>query len=75
VPLSSQPAAGLLLVSFEPTAPAQISPRRSKRTQRGDDAASRHALEDELRATRAELQSTIEQMDSVVEKQRAANEK
>jgi two-component system CheB/CheR fusion protein len=78
VPLSSQPAAGLLLVSFEPaaepTAPAQISPRRSKRAQRGDDAASRHALEEELRATRAELQSTIEQMDSAVEQQKAANE-
>jgi two-component system, chemotaxis family, CheB/CheR fusion protein len=78
VPLSSQPAAGLLLVSFEPaaepTAPAQISQRRSKRIQRGDDAASRHALEEELRATRSELESTIEQMDSAVEQQKAANE-
>lgn len=77
-PLPSQPAAGLLLVSFEPTAeptaPAQISLRRSKRAKDGGDAASRHALEEELRATRAELQSTIEQMNSAVEAQKAANE-
>ena len=77
-PLPSQPAAGLLLVSFEstvePTAPAQISPRRSKRAKQGGDVANRHALEEELRATRAELQSTLEQMDSVVEEQKAANE-
>jgi two-component system, chemotaxis family, CheB/CheR fusion protein len=70
-PLSSQPAAGLLLVSFEPTAEptahTQISPRRSKRAKHGGDA-------EELRATRAELQSTIEQMDGVVEQQKAANE-
>jgi two-component system CheB/CheR fusion protein len=77
-PLASQPAADLQLVSFEPTAeptaPTQISPRRSKRTKHGDDAASRRALEEELRATRAELQSTIEQMDSAIEQQTAANE-
>ena len=76
--LASQPTAGLLLVSFEPSAepkaPAQISQARSKRATHGGDAASRRALEEELRATRAELQTTIEQMDSVVEQQKAANE-
>lgn len=76
--LASQPTTGLLLVSFEPSAepkaPAQMSRGRSKRATQGGDAASRHALEEELRATRAELQTTIEQMDSVVEQQKAANE-
>jgi hypothetical protein len=53
----------------------QISPRRSKRAKHGDDVASRHTLEEELRATRAELQSTIEQMDGVVEQQKARMKK
>jgi two-component system CheB/CheR fusion protein len=74
-PLPSQPTAGLLLASFEPTvAPTARAPMTARRGKHGDDAASHHSLEEELRATRAELQSTIEQMESANEEQRAANE-
>jgi PAS domain S-box-containing protein len=69
-------AEGLLLVTFEEEAPsAQPSSAAGQQEQggAGDDSALRQ-LENELNATREDLQSTIEEMESANEELKASNE-
>jgi hypothetical protein len=72
----TQASAGLLLVSFapesEPRATAHaVSPASDR--EETESAASQSALEEELKSTRAELQSTIEQMESANEELKAGH--
>jgi PAS domain S-box-containing protein len=71
---AAQPGAGLLLVSFEPVAAESAAPATDVRNEDVSDRASQGALEEELKATRAELQSAVEQMESANEELKAANE-
>jgi two-component system, chemotaxis family, CheB/CheR fusion protein len=69
-------AEGLLLITFEEEAPsAQPSPLSEAQVQGGigDESAFRQ-LEYELKATREDLQSTIEEMESANEELKASNE-
>ncbi|MEF2549840.1 chemotaxis protein CheB [Aurantimonas sp. A2-1-M11] len=75
MPLPASPQdQGLLLVSFAP-APAEPGPTPSSAQEHPGEASSdERALQDELRVTRAELQSTIEHQETTNEELKAANE-
>ena len=79
LPVDARKPDGLVLVSFEPggpaarAAPASAVPRRRRGGAR-EDKLSDAALVDELRSTRAELESAIERVESANEELQAANE-
>lgn len=64
---------GLLLVSFRSEEASQTSP--AARQDGGEEGSgAERALEDDLKATRAELKNTVEQMESANEELKASNE-
>src|SRR5512132_3674205 len=63
---------GLLLISFEPIPELRSTPCALPENAE-DGAASTRALEEELRSTRTELQTTIQQMESGNEELKDAN--
>ncbi|QPC88836.1 PAS domain-containing protein (plasmid) [Mesorhizobium sp. NBSH29] len=73
LPASSQ-GSGFILVSFAP-ALAQSDPASAAvRDDAGEGSSSERALVDELKATRAELQNTIEYQETTNEELKASNE-
>lgn len=72
LPASSY-GSGLLLVSFVPGSPRDPA-HAPVRDVTGAASSSEHALQEELSATRAELQNTIEYMETANEELKAANE-
>ncbi len=74
MPLPVSPQSGFLLVSFAPDAPQPDPAAEAMREEPGDNASGEHALQEELKATRAELQRTIEYQETINEELKAANE-
>ncbi|HUE45309.1 MAG TPA: chemotaxis protein CheB, partial [Aestuariivirgaceae bacterium] len=72
MPLPASQQGSFLLVSFAPAQPG--STPAPPREDAGDAASGERALQDELRATRAELQNTIEYQEATNEELKAANE-
>jgi PAS domain S-box-containing protein len=73
LPATSQ-SGGFLLVSFAPVL-SQLDPAQTAdREDPGDASSGERALQEELKATRAELQNTIEHMETTNEELKASNE-
>lgn len=71
LPLPDTAQKGFLLVSFAPTV---AQPNANAANASGDPSPGERALQEELKATRAELQNTIEYQEATNEDLRAANE-
>jgi two-component system, chemotaxis family, CheB/CheR fusion protein len=74
MPLPASPQGNLLLVSFAPAVPQPDSIPSSTHEDAGDASSGERALQEELRAVRAELQNTIEFQETTNEELKAANE-
>lgn len=73
MPLPASAQGGFLLVSFAPAQP-QPDPTPGPREDAGDASSGERALQEELKATRAELQNTIAYQETTNEELKAANE-
>ncbi|WP_290892108.1 CheR family methyltransferase [Hoeflea sp.] len=74
MPLPGPPQGGFLLVSFAPAVPQPDPTSVPTHEDAGDVASGEHALQEELKATRAELQKTIEYQETTNEELKVANE-
>lgn len=75
MPLPQSPQGGFFLVSFEPAEPPPSPSSLSKAgNQAADSSTSVQAVQEELRAVRAELQKTIKSQEASNEELKAANE-
>ncbi|MRX52303.1 PAS domain S-box protein [Paracoccus sp. S-4012] len=63
-----------LLVSFAPTVPSPERVQAATPEEAGEAASGERALQDELRATRAELQMAIEHLETTNEELKSSNE-
>lgn len=73
MPLPASPQGGFFLVSFAPAVP-QPDTTPAPHEGAGDASSGERALQEELRATRAELQKTIEYQETTNEELKASNE-
>ncbi|MBB6411967.1 chemotaxis protein CheB [Mesorhizobium sangaii] len=73
VPVPSR-AGGFFLVSFAPVAQRQETTETATRENAGDVSSGEQALQEELKAARAELRTTIEHMETTNEELKASNE-
>lgn len=73
VPAASQEAMSLL-VSFEPATGASVSARPAVAEDAPSSSSGEQALQQELKAARAELQSTIEHLETTNEELKASSE-
>ncbi len=74
LPLPESSQGSFLLVSFASTVRRPDRAQAPIREDAGDASSGERALQDELKATRAELQNTIEYQESTNEELQAANE-
>ena len=75
MPLPASPqGGGFILVSFAPALPQSDPAPAAIRDDAGEGSSSERALQDELNATRAELQNTIEYQETTNEELKASNE-
>jgi two-component system, chemotaxis family, CheB/CheR fusion protein len=74
LPLPASPQGGFMLVSFAAAVPEPDPNLPSMHEHSGDASSRERALQEELTATRAELQNTIEYQETTNEELKAANE-
>jgi two-component system CheB/CheR fusion protein len=74
MPLPASPQGGFLMVSFAPAVPEAVSTPGLTHEDVRDASSGEHALQEELKATRAELQNTIAYQETTNEELKAANE-